>query len=222
MEGERAQRSEAQRKLREVEKALASIRNPEWWGPTAASLVRWVGGSQHAGWGWMRLQVGLVAMLVPKGRELRSRTQPALACPCAPDLAAPAATARRSWCGARWRCWRRARSTARRLRRRRRGCWRRGRRRRRVAACRVRGLGRRLVGGKGSGGKCRFSHYIVLSCRCHLSSHLTLSNPLAPAADAKRWNGVRSVVQARALLKSLFRSASQHKAQASRLGGAWA
>lgn len=32
-------------------------------------------------------------------------------------------------------------------------------------------------------------------------------------ADAKRWNGVRTVVQARALLKTLFRSASQHKAQ---------
>lgn len=38
------------------------------------------------------------------------------------------------------------------------------------------------------------------------------------AADAKRWNGVRSVVQARALLKTLFRSASQHKAQVSKLG----
>ena len=36
-----------------------------------------------------------------------------------------------------------------------------------------------------------------------------------PAGDARRWNGVRTVVQARALLKTVFRSASQHKAQAS-------
>ena len=42
MEGERAQRSEVQRKLREVEKALAHLRNPEWWGP-ATALVRWAG-----------------------------------------------------------------------------------------------------------------------------------------------------------------------------------
>ena len=41
MEGERAQRSEVQRKLREVEKALAHLRNPEWWGPATAALVRW-------------------------------------------------------------------------------------------------------------------------------------------------------------------------------------
>lgn len=34
-----------------------------------------------------------------------------------------------------------------------------------------------------------------------------------PAGDARRWNGVRTVVQARALLKTLFRAASQHKAQ---------
>lgn len=48
MEGERAQRSEVQRKLREVEKALAHLRNPEWWGPAAAALVRW--GHVRARW----------------------------------------------------------------------------------------------------------------------------------------------------------------------------
>jgi hypothetical protein len=31
VEGERAQRKEVQRKLREVEKALAALANPEWW-----------------------------------------------------------------------------------------------------------------------------------------------------------------------------------------------
>lgn len=31
LEGERAQRSEVQRKLREVEKALAALKAPEWW-----------------------------------------------------------------------------------------------------------------------------------------------------------------------------------------------
>ena len=42
--------------------------------------------------------------------------------------------------------------------------------------------------------------------------------PPTAAGDARRWNGVRTVVQARALLKTVFRSASQHKAQASRAG----
>lgn len=31
MEGERAQRSEVQRKVMEVEKALAALKAPEWW-----------------------------------------------------------------------------------------------------------------------------------------------------------------------------------------------
>ena len=31
VEGERAQRSEVQRQLREVETALAALKNPEWW-----------------------------------------------------------------------------------------------------------------------------------------------------------------------------------------------
>ena len=31
VEGERAQRSEVQRKLREVERTLAAIKNPDWW-----------------------------------------------------------------------------------------------------------------------------------------------------------------------------------------------
>lgn len=35
------------------------------------------------------------------------------------------------------------------------------------------------------------------------------------AADARRWNGLRTIVEARAMLKTVFRSASQHKAQAS-------
>ncbi|GAB4822357.1 hypothetical protein N2152v2_009403 [Parachlorella kessleri] len=34
------------------------------------------------------------------------------------------------------------------------------------------------------------------------------------AADARRWNGLRTIVEARAMLKTVFRSASQHKAQA--------
>jgi hypothetical protein len=34
------------------------------------------------------------------------------------------------------------------------------------------------------------------------------------AGDARRWNGVRTVVQARALLKTVFRAASQHRASA--------
>ena len=34
------------------------------------------------------------------------------------------------------------------------------------------------------------------------------------AADARRWNGLRSVVEARAMLKTVFRTASIHKSQA--------
>lgn len=35
------------------------------------------------------------------------------------------------------------------------------------------------------------------------------------AANARRWNGLRTIVEARAMLKTVFRSASQHKAQVS-------
>lgn len=36
------------------------------------------------------------------------------------------------------------------------------------------------------------------------------------AADARRWNGLRNVVESRALLKTAFRTASTLKAQVSR------
>lgn len=39
VEGERVQRSEVQRKLRDVEKGLAAIRQPDWWG-SAVALIR--------------------------------------------------------------------------------------------------------------------------------------------------------------------------------------
>ena len=76
-------------------------------------------------------------------------------------------------------------------------------------------------GGHAAAGCCRqFS--TVGRCRCCpslLNARPAMAVPTLPrAADAKRWNGVRSVVQARALLKTLFRSASQHKAQASEPG----
>ena len=35
----------------------------------------------------------------------------------------------------------------------------------------------------------------------------------AGAADARRWNGLRTIVEARAMLKTVFRAASGHKAQ---------
>ena len=34
------------------------------------------------------------------------------------------------------------------------------------------------------------------------------------AAEARRWTGVRTIVEARSLLKTLFRAAAGHKAQA--------
>lgn len=34
-----------------------------------------------------------------------------------------------------------------------------------------------------------------------------------PASDAKRWNGLRTIVEARALLKSIFKVAANQKAQ---------
>ena len=50
LEGERAQRSEVQCKLRDVEKTLAALKNPEWWGP--AQLARCAGEGGSAGcWG---------------------------------------------------------------------------------------------------------------------------------------------------------------------------
>jgi len=59
---------------------------------------------------------------------------------------------------------------------------------------------------------------MLQSCPWLLASLQQAALTLPTAADAKRWNGVRSVVQARALLKTLFRSASQPKAQASTPG----
>ena len=35
------------------------------------------------------------------------------------------------------------------------------------------------------------------------------------ASDARRWNGLRTIVEARALLKSMFKVATTQKAQAS-------
>lgn len=55
-----------------------------------------------------------------------------------------------------------------------------------------------------------------LAASQHAQAHVCSSTP--SAADAKRWNGVRTLEQARGLLKTLFRSASQHKAQASGIG----
>ena len=140
-EGERAQRSECQRKLREVERALAALRNPEWWG-AATGLVRCALGAAGG-------LVGACAQSQPLRRiplgpaDLPVTCLPALAlrAPLPPVPAAPAAPARRSCWPARRRCWRRASCTARRLRRRRPACWRRARRRRRAAACRVRTAG---------------------------------------------------------------------------------
>ena len=37
------------------------------------------------------------------------------------------------------------------------------------------------------------------------------------AAEARRWTGVRTIVEARSLLKTLFRAAAGHKAQVRRL-----
>ena len=61
---------------------------------------------------------------------------------------------------------------------------------------------------------CGLQHLLQRVSACPVCPH----PPPAAAGDARRWNGVRTVVQARALLKTVFRSASQHKAQASRAG----
>ncbi|KAL4427717.1 hypothetical protein ABPG75_001806 [Micractinium tetrahymenae] len=118
MEGERAQRSEVQRKLREVEKALAALKAPDWWpghitSPNSASEEK---------------LLARKTMLLQQREELSQRFEQAQA---------------------------------------------------RLMEARA------VEDAKGG-----------------------------VPADARRWNGVRSVVQARALLKTIFRAASQHKAEA--------